>query len=316
VEPLSLDEAMLDLTGCERVHGVRDEDWSGFALELRGRIRRETGLWASAGMGETRRIAKIASDLRKPRGLAIIERGAGAAFLATLPVGRLWGVGPRLRERLKMYGYHTAGDIAAVPHAELRARLGKAGDSLHQLVHAKETGQVDPDRPHKSISHETTFSTDRTGSDALEPVLLRLSEKVTHRLRVDGLHGKAVQLKIRDGGFHTFTRRRTLARPTDHAETVYETARRLLRDLRWEEVPVRLIGVGVAELSVANARQGDLFQVEADRERDSLDRVFDAVHERFGEEAIGHGRALLAGRSETPWAAAKDRPAPDSPRRK
>ena len=297
VEPLSLDEAALDLTGCARLHGAvgggAREEWTPFALTLRRRIRQHTGLWASIGLGETRRIAKIASDLRKPRGLAVVEAGAGTAFLSGLPLTRIGGVGPKTQQRLAAAGFSTVADVLSTPRAELAARFGKLGPWLHDVVHARETGRVDPDRPHKSVSHETTFSVDRTGSEELEPVLLRLCEKVAARLRRENLVGRVVQLKIRDRGFHTFTRRRTLVLPTDSEQVVYDEGRRLLRAMRWEEVPVRLIGIGVSDLSARPAEQGDLFATTSERQRPRLERALDAVHERFGEGSIGRGRGLL-----------------------
>lgn len=296
VEPLSLDEAALDLTGCGRLHGAlrgEREDWTGFACTLRRRIRRETGLWASVGLGETRRIAKIASDLRKPRGVAVVEAGAGPRFLTGLPIERLWGVGPKMVERLKAAGMHSVADVVATPRAELAARFGKVGPTLHDAVHARETGSVDPDRPHKSVSHETTFSVDRTGAEELEPVLLALTEKVATRLRRAGLVGRVVQLKIRDRGFHTFTRRRSLAAPTDSETTIYETGRRLLAAMKWDGVPVRLIGIGVAELTSQTVHQTELFASTAERQRPQLERALDAVHARFGDKAIGHARSVL-----------------------
>lgn len=296
VEPLSLDEAALDLTGCARLHGAADgdhEDWTGFARRLRRRIRRETGLWGSIGLGETRRIAKIASDLRKPRGVAVVEAGAGPGFLTGLPIERLWGVGPKMRERLRAAGMHTVADVVATPRAELGARFGKMGPALHDAVHARESGTVDPDRPHKSVSHETTFSVDRVGSEELEPVLLALTEKVATRLRRAGLVGRVVQLKIRDRGFHTFTRRRSLAAPTDSETTIYEAGRRLLRSMGWNDVPVRLVGIGVSDLTSQTAHQGDLFASTAERQRPQLEQALDAVHARFGEKAIGHARSVL-----------------------
>lgn len=301
VEPLSLDEAALDLTGCARMHhafapaalGGAREDWTAFALELRARIRRETGLWSSIGMGETRRIAKIASDLRKPRGLVIVERGAGVAFLGALPVERLGGVGPKLAERLHALGMHTAADIARRSPADLQRRLGKTGPHLHQIVHAREGGEVRPDRAHRSVSHETTFAVDRIGPDQLEPVLLRLTEKVGSRLRRHGLVGRVVQLKIRDRGFQTFTRQLTLAQPSASDHDVYTAALRLLRALGWDDVAVRLIGVGMNDLSEAPAEQGDLFASLEQQNRPHLERVLDSVHERFGDHAIGHGSGVL-----------------------
>jgi DNA polymerase-4 len=289
VEPLSLDEAALDLTGCERLHG----DWAGFALRLRRRIFDRTGLWASVGLGETRRIAKIASDLRKPRGVAVVERGAGAGFLAGLPLERLWGVGPKLRARLDALGMHTVADVARTPRPRLQALLGKTGLALHDVVHAREGGSVHPDREPQSVSHETTFARDKVGAASLEPVLLHLAEKVAGRMRRHGIQGRVVQLKIRDRSFRTLTRRTTLTVPVDSEHDIFAAARRLLHQLHWENVPVRLVGVGVSHLSATEGRQGDLFASRVDRQRPNLERVLDDVHQRFGQQSIGRALGLL-----------------------
>ena len=291
VETLSLDEAFLDLTGCERLYG----DWAEFGRRLCERILDETGLSASIGMGETRRIAKIASDLRKPAGMVVIERGHGAAFIQSLPIEKLWGVGPKFRERLRAHALHTVADLAALSRAELQSRFGKAGLSLHDMVHARETGTVQSHRAHKSISHETTFARDRIGLAQLEPTLIHLGEKVAARLRQNNLLGRVVQLKIRDRGFHTFTRRRTLSRPTDHESQIHETAHRLLRGMGWENIPVRLLGVGVSQFSSNEARQTDLFADPQDRQDECLERAMDRVQERFGEDSIGRAHSLLRG---------------------
>jgi DNA polymerase-4 len=290
VEPLSLDEAAMDLTGCERLHGG---DWVDFGRRLRAAIRDRTGLWASVGMGQTRRIAKIASDLRKPRGLVVVESGAGVAFLGALPLARIGGVGPRLQQRLEGLGLRTGADVAHMRSSELQRALGRVGLHLQNVVLARETGRVDSERPHKTISHETTFAVDRVGLDSLEPVLLHLSEKVGARLRRERISGRVVQIKVRDRGFQTFTRRVTLSVPTDSEQAIYGAARRLLHALHWEEVPVRLLGVGVGCLSSTVAVQGNLFASASERERPVLERVLDEVHERFGQSAIERGLSLL-----------------------
>lgn len=316
VEPLSLDEAALDLSGCDRLYDVRTESprvgWSRFASALQQRILDETGLWASIGLGETRRIAKIASDFDKPRGLTVVPAGEGPAFLARLPVSSIGGVGPRFSARLEAAGLHRAGDVARLGRAELKARFGRQGAHLHDVVNARDFGRVDPDRAHRSISHETTFATDRVGTEALEGTLLRHCERVGARLRRHGLQGRVVQLKIRDRGFATFTRRLTLPRPTDSDAAIHRAALRLLSDLGWERVPVRLLGVGVHDLSAVAARQADLFDDAQDQQERAVDRVLDRVHERFGAELLGHGRSLLeAGAPGSPgpvWPLAMERP--------
>jgi DNA polymerase-4 len=297
VEPLSLDEAALDLAGCDRLYGIRSdaarEGWSRFASELQQRILDETGLWASIGLGETRRIAKIASDLNKPRGLVVVPAGEGPAFLAQLPVSRIGGVGPRFAARLEAVGLHRAGDVARLSRATLQARFGKQGAQLHDIVNARDFGRVNPDRGHKSISHEITFVTDRVGLDQLEGTLLRHCERVGSRLRQSNLQGRVVQLKIRDQGFATFTRQLTLPRPTDSDATIHRAAHRLLHELGWERVPVRLLGVGLHDLSAVKGRQADLFDDAQDRQERAIDRVLDRVQERFGTDSLGHGRSVL-----------------------
>lgn len=300
VEPLSLDEAALDLSGCDRLYDVQPDapraGWARFASDLQQRILDETGLWASIGLGETRRIAKIASDFNKPRGLMVVPVGEGTAFLAQLPVSTIGGVGPRFAARLTAAGLHRAGDVARLSRAELQARFGRQGTHLHDIVNARDFGCVDPERAHKSISHEVTFATDRIGLDALEGALLQHCERVGARLRHGGLQGRVVQLKIRDRGFATFTRRMTLPCPTDSDATIHRAALRLLGDLGWERVPVRLLGVGVHDLSAATARQADLFADAQDQQERAVDRVLDRVQERFGADLLGHGRSLLEAR--------------------
>ena len=297
VEPLSLDEAALDLSGCERLYEVDPaaprEGWSRFASTLQQRILDETGLWASIGLGETRRIAKIASDFNKPRGLTVVPVGEGPAFLGQLPVERIGGVGPRFAARLHAAGLHRAGDVARLGRPELRARFGKYGEHLHDIVNARDFGQVNPESGHKSISHEVTFATDRVGLEQLEGALMTHCEKVGARLRKAKLQGRVVQLKIRDRGFATFTRQVTLARPTDSDAAIHRAALRLLHDLGWERVPVRLLGVGVHDLSTVAGRQGDLFEDGQDRQERAVDLVLDRVQEKFGREALGHARSVL-----------------------
>jgi DNA polymerase-4 len=318
VEPLSLDEAALDLAGCDRLYGIREdatrEGWSRFASELQQRILDDTGLWASIGLGETRRIAKIASDLNKPRGLVVVPAGDGPAFLAQLPVSRIGGVGPRFAARLEAAGLQRAGDVAQLSRAALQARFGKQGAHLHDIVNARDFGRVNPDRGHKSISHEVTFATDRLGLDQLEGPLLRHCERVGSRLRQAHLQGRVVQLKIRDQGFATFTRQLTLPRPTDSDATIHRAALRLLHELGWERVPVHLLGVGLHDLSACTGRQADLFDDSQDRQERAIDRVMDRVQERFGTDSLGHARSVLettVHKSSGPvWPLAMDRQGP------
>jgi len=297
VEPLSLDEASLDLTGCERLHG----DWEAFASRLQRRILDETGLWCSVGLGETRRIAKIASDLRKPRGRVVVEAGRGAAFLQALPVARLWGVGPKMQARLAELGFHRGEDLARTPRQRLRSLLGKTGPALQDAVLAIEKGRVVADRAVKSISHENTFARDRVGLAQLEPVLLRQAGQVAARLRKRRVRGRVVQLKIRNRGFQTLTRRLTLSQPVDHAMDIHRAACGLLRALDWESVPVRLVGVGVQDLVDAGSLQPDLFGSQ--RRTSALDSVMDRVQDRFGASMLTRAGTLVRPDSGSPASA-------------
>lgn len=297
VEPLSLDEASLDLTGCARIHG----DWEAFALRLQRRILDETGLWSSVGLGETRRIAKIASDLRKPQGRVVVEAGQGAAFLQSLPVSRLWGVGPKLQARLAELGFHRGEDLARTPRTHLRSLLGKMGPALQDAVLAVETGRVVADRAARSISHENTFARDRVGYGQLEPVLLRQAGQVATRLRKRRVRGRIVQLKIRNRGFQTLTRRTTLAQPIDHAMDIHRAACGLLRALDWETVPVRLVGVGVQDLVSAGSVQPDLFGTV--QRASVLDSVMDRVQDRFGSSSLTRAGTLVRPESGSPASA-------------
>jgi len=289
IEMVSLDEAFLDLAGCERLHAP----WNEFALRLRRRVHAETGLWMSIGIGETRRIAKIGSALRKPRGVVLVPRGAGRSFLAPLPVEYLWGVGAKLGARLHEHGYATIGDLAASSHAVLRAQFGKMGSSLLEMAQARELGHIDPARRAKSVSHELTFARDLHGEAELLPVLLKFSEKIAYRLRRSGCVGRVVQLKIRDNTFHTLTRRVTLTAPSSSENEIYKTAQVLLRQLSWGQRPVRLIGLGMHEISHERVSQGELFAQGNDQLDSKLAKTLDRLHTRYGGDAIGRARTLL-----------------------
>ncbi len=293
LETVSLDEAFLDLTGCDRLHGR----WEAFALRLRRRIHQESGLWCSIGLGETRRIAKIGSDLRKPRGIVVVPPGAGRDFLAPLPVERLWGVGPHQRERLHRLGLSTIGEIAAQRPDWLRSHLGTMGTVLHEAALARESGEVEPERRAHSVSHEQTFARDLRGREALLPVLLELSGKVGYRLRRGGLCGRVVQLKVRDATFRTVTRRLGLPSPVATDEAIYRAAASLLEGLGWNERPIRLIGVGVHRVSACQNEQGELFPAPADRP--VLEKTLDALHTRFGGGAVQRARTLLTPRDRS-----------------
>lgn len=287
VEPLSLDEAFLDVAGSRALFG----DGAAIAARIRADVRGETGLTVSVGVATSKYVAKVASDLRKPDGLVVVPEGGERAFLAPLPVGRLWGAGPVTQKRLLDLGIGTIGDVQRMAFEQLAAAVGgAAAEHYHALAQGLDPREVEPERDAKSISHETTFHDDVRGDEELRRVLLELSEAVGRRLRRHGIRGEVVRLKIRFPPFETHTRQRKLGAPTDDDMAIYRTAKALLHEARPGSRPVRLIGVGVAELtSGPQPRQASLFDEPQARERSrNLLRAMDAIKDRFGDDAIRH----------------------------
>ncbi|MGZ4735057.1 MAG: DNA polymerase IV [Acidimicrobiia bacterium] len=254
VEPISLDEAFLDVGGARRSLGGGPE----IGQQLRARIRAETGLTASVGAATTKLLAKLASDLAKPDGMLVVEPGTELEFLHPLPVTRLWGVGPATRKRLDRFKVETVGDLAKLPESTLVRELGaSAGAHLHALAWNRDDRPVEPDRAMKSIGHEETFARDRDDLVGLERDALRMADAVATRLRSASKTARTVQLKIRYGDFRTITRSHTLPSPTDLAAEIGETARDLLRAVDLG-AGIRLLGVSVQQLEEGVAVQGRL----------------------------------------------------------
>jgi DNA polymerase-4 len=290
VEPISMDEAFLDVTGARRLAGSGPE----IAENVRERVRAETGLTASVGVASTKMLAKIASDDAKPDGLRVVDVGAELEYLHPLPVERLWGVGPATRSRLARYGVRTVGELAALPEATLVRALGAAhGHHLHELAWNRDARGVEPGREVKSVGHEETFPADVIDRATLEHEVLRLSDKVAARLRSAGRTARTVQLKLRYADFSTITRSRTLAEPTDLAQQLARTATVLLDAVDLGE-GIRLLGVSAQQLDAADAVQGALpfdeedpaATIDAREERGRLERSIDAVRARFGSDAV------------------------------
>lgn len=285
VQPISLDEAFLDVTACQRLHG----DPVTIARRIRKSINLETKLTASVGVASCRFVAKIASDLDKPDGLTVIPEEEMLARLAPLPVSKIWGVGPKTNRRLQDMGIQTIGQLREWPAETLIAELGQAGLELHNLANGIDESEVTSDDEEKSISHEDTFATDILDLSELEATLLEQSDKVAARLRKRGLSGRTVCLKLRYSDFSTVTRRKTLAEPTQLTDVVYAIARELLREkTEAGGRPVRLIGVGMVGFAAASERQGQLFhsdgQDHAKRER--LEKITDDIRDKLGKAAI------------------------------
>ena len=242
VEPLSLDEAYLDIT--QVVEGGRPP--LAVALDLKRRVNQETGLTLSVGAGTAKSVAKIASDLNKPDGLLVVPPGEEEEFLAPLPVGRLWGIGPKTGERLQGDGIDTIGQLAAQPLDWFQRRFGQRAADLRDRALGRDREAVHTQRATKSVSAETTFDTDLTGEDQLYPVLARLAVRVAGHLEAKELRGKTVTVKARLADFTTFTRQMTLPAPTSSDKDILETAWRLFSKELSPDRSFRLLGVGVS----------------------------------------------------------------------
>jgi nucleotidyltransferase/DNA polymerase involved in DNA repair len=285
VEPLSIDEAFLDVTGSQRLWGAAE----GIGRSLQRAIRDELGLEASVGVAPNKFVAKIASDLEKPRGFVTVAAERVVAFLAPLPITRLWGVGPRTAEQLRRLGLTTIGEIAAWPEGALGARLGEVGAHLWQLSRGEDGRPVVPERGPQSLGCETTFDQDQRDPGVLRSTLLALSDRVARRLRRRGLLARGVTLKYRDSGFQTWTRARRLARPTELAEDLHRTAMELLERVPHRGRPVRLVGLTCTALTPRGWRgagQLSLFDDGALRPRAQLARTVDSLCDRFGSGAV------------------------------
>jgi DNA polymerase-4 len=282
VEPISLDEAFLDVTGAPAGDGRT------IGQAIKDRVRAEVGLVVSVGVATNKLVAKVASDLRKPDALVVVEPGDEAAFLAPLPVSRLWGVGPRVRQALADYGVTTIGQLAAVPAATLRRRFGRHGVDLGQRARGMDPSPVVPGHAPKSIGHEHTFNTDVTERTGLDGTLLWLSESVAGRLRRHHMAAGGVQLKLRYEGFETLTRQATLPHPTTDAQVLLGVIHRLLDRTLQPGRAVRLIGI--TAISLVDAQQLTLFDDGLRVQR--LAEATDAVRDKFGDRAITRARLL------------------------
>jgi DNA polymerase-4 len=289
IEPLSLDEAFLDLTGTERLHHAPP------ALLLARLVRRmetELGITGSVGLSHNKFLAKIASDLDKPRGFAVIGRAETADFLAPRPVRLIWGVGAAGQEALERAGIRTFADLRRWSPRDLTQRFGAMGDRLWHLARGEDDRRVSPHEAPKSISNETTFAEDTADRELLDGHVWRLAEKCADRAKAKGLAGRTVTLKLKRADFRLLTRRTTLAEPTQTADRIYRTARELL-DHMADPGPFRLIGVGISELSDSAGADlsGDLLDPGAAK-RAGAERATDAIRARFGHDAIVKGRSL------------------------
>jgi DNA polymerase-4 len=288
VEPLSLDEAFLDLTGTQRLHGASP---AALLARLAQAVEREVGVTVSVGLSHNKFLAKIASDLDKPRGFALIGRAETADFLGPKPVRILWGVGLATQAALEAAGIRTLADLRRWPVADLTARFGQTGTRLAALARGEDARRVDPRDEPKSIGKETTLTEDTADPDLIDGHLWRLAEQVADRAKAKGLAGRTVTVKLKRADHRLLTRRATLPAPTQIADRLYRTARALY-DQSPERGPFRLIGITLSDLGPeTGADAGDLLDPGAGR-RAAAERAADAIRARFGHGAIVKGRSL------------------------
>ena len=290
VEPLSIDEAFLDLTGIARDLA----DGRRIAAAIKQEIRDRERLTGSAGVAPNKFLAKVASDLEKPDGLVVFPLEEVPARLWPLPVERLWGVGPKTAERLRENGLATISDLVHAAEGRLARILGE-GSAAHllALAHGHDDRAVESGREAKSISEERTYGDDLTRPADVDKALLARADGVARELRHQGLVARTVHIKVRTGDFETVTRAKTLSEPTDLAEVVLAAARELFRErVVLKGRGVRLLGVGVSGLEPAGAGQGALFADERREKLRSLARAADEIREKFGKAAMSRARLL------------------------
>ncbi len=286
IEPISIDEAFLDVTGSVALFGTPEQ----IGASIRAAIRDELHLTASVGVATNRLVAKIASDLRKPDALVIVAPGEEAAFLAPLAISRLWGIGPQTATALREYGVTTLGQLAELPVDLLVRRFGKHGATLHERALGIDSEPVTEAGAAKSVSHEHTFDVDTNDRETIERTLLAMAEGVAGRLRAAGLKAGTVQVKIRDSNFRTITRQRTLDEPTDLTDPIWQVALELARP-EVRGIRVRLLGVGTSNFGEPS--QLALFGAD-DRRRRTVEAT-DELRRRFGERAVTRARLLGTG---------------------
>jgi DNA polymerase-4 len=289
VEQVSIDEAFLDISGCERLWGAPRQ----IGERIRDRVRQELQLSISLGIAATKLVAKIACDTGKPDGLVLVEPGTEQAFLAPLPIERLWGVGKVTAEHLRAYAVRTIGDLLGWPEERLVATFGELGHALYRGARGLDDSVVYSERERRSISQEITFEVDVDERETLEHALLGMSDGLAARLRREHMVAQTVRIKLRYPDLTIATRQTTLPQPTDQGQALYEQARALLRRHWHPGQPLRLLGVGVSGLLDGGGYQLDLFDA-TDQKRIRLNQSLDAIRARYGSRAIRRASQLPA----------------------
>ncbi|AKS47504.1 DNA polymerase-4 [Octadecabacter temperatus] len=289
VEPLSLDEAFMDLTGTEKLHGASP---AVMLARLTKRMSDEIGITGSIGLSHNKFLAKVASDLDKPRGYSVIGAKETTEFLRPKPVKLIWGIGPVAQQSLDAAGIRTFDDLLRWDRRDLHDRFGGMGERLYSLARGEDARRISASTPVKGLSNETTFNEDTNDPDILDGHIWRMAEKVSARAKAKDKAGRVVTLKLKRGNHKLLSKRQSLHQPTQLADTIYRTARALF-DQVGDQGPYRLLGVGISELVPAGDadREGDLLDPNATK-RAEAERAADAIREKFGNDAIKKGRAL------------------------
>jgi DNA polymerase-4 len=286
VEPLSIDEAFLDVSGSVRLFG-RPED---IARRIKETVFRETGLTVSAGVAPSKFVAKIASDMDKPDGLTVVPGEGVREFLAPLPVSKMWGVGKVTQEELSKLNIRTFRDLSRTPVQVLEKKFGRYGANMRRLSMGIDEREVEPEHDAKSIGHEETFSEDIIRVDLSKKELLALANKVARRMRGEWLQGRTITLKVKYSDFVLITRSATLPKPTDDALEIYSNVCRLLSKTAAGKRPVRLLGISMSQLVNTEIEgQLSLFLEEEVSKKRELNTALDSICEKFGEKAIRPG---------------------------
>lgn len=289
VEPISLDEAFLDVTGSKRLHGSGEE----IAAKIRARVESEEGITCSVGIATSKFIAKLASTYAKPNGVLKIHNDRVLEFLHPLPVGAMWGVGPKTESELQKIGLRTIGDIAKTPRQTLIRVLGQAsGETLHELSWGRDYRTITMDEPDKSIGAEETFLVDLDNHDEILRELLRMVERSSHRLRDRGLVTKTIAIKIRFADFTTISRSKTVPLPLSGVQECYEVVRTLYLALKLDRARIRLVGVSLENLSEGTGSPQQLLLGEREKGWREATEAIDAATRRFGQGSVRPARLV------------------------
>ncbi|AEW15352.1 DNA polymerase IV [Brucella suis bv. 3 str. 686] len=299
VEPISIDEAFLDLSGTERLHKAPP---AVVLARFSKRVENEIGITASIGLSYCKYLAKVASDLEKPRGFSVIGEAEALDFLRDKPVGMIWGVGKAFAAKLESDGIRTIGQLQTMEEGALMKAYGTMGQRLYRLLRGQDSRKVEPDHDMKSVSAETTFNTDLSAAGDLVPVLRALSEKVSRRLKAGEIAGRTIVLKLKTQDFKLRTRNRQLGDPTQLADRIFRTGLQLL-EKEMDGTRFRLLGIGVSDLSPSDrADPPDLVDIQATK-RAVAESAIDRLRNKFGLNAVETGYTFSKGnlaRTQTP----------------